>query len=399
MAVASVLKKTPRPVDLRDFVLSVFVVGLGVGFVALLSVQQALFATSIVTGAAAAAAGAALAGPALHGRPAVSRWIGSAHVWPVVACCSWVVWLGVRSFAPEWAVTVGEARLFFLGLAIGACSRLAFLRVASDSPTWQAREVLSLGGVSFATGGAVASLLGLVSLNQISVDALEWWAASVPALAVWLASRDRNSGRSQVGAAAQGPADRPADPSGVLVAASLLGLAVAWGAAACGLPIQASRGAGAWGAAGAAVLSLLWVGACVGWSASRSPSRPGGRPVLPIRPLVLAAAGSCALLVQPPWWAAAPAAALLGAGFGMLARLVLAYGARSATRQAGGDVPLALPFAVPAGLLAAWLTALLHWGGGPSLPVLVAAACFTGSVAAFYLALSDRRMASSAGPA
>lgn len=399
MIVATVLKRTPRPADLHDFVLSLFAVGLGVGLVALLSVQEALFATSVVAGAAAAAAGAALAGPALAGRPPASRRPWSALAWPLVAGCSWVVWLGLRGFAPEWAVALGAGRLFFLGLSIGACSRLALLGAAAGSSAWQAKEVLSLGGVSFAAGGALASLLGLAALDRTSVDALEWWAATVPALAVWLAFRDRNAVRRRPGAASEGCADRPSSPAEVFAAASLLGLAGAWGAAACGLPIQVSRGPSAWGAAGAAVLALFWVGACVGWLASRPPSWPGSRPVLPIWSLALAASGSCALLVQPPWWVAAAGAALLGAGFGTLAPLVLASGAWSGPRRAGGVVPRALELAVPAGLLAAWLTALLHWGGGPGLPVLGAAACFTGSVAALCLALADRPVAGRAEPA
>lgn len=377
--------------------LSLFTLGLGLGYLGLLTSFDMLFGTTGVAGIATAFLGALL--PTLPGRRFVARAGGVRRFLVACAGVSLAGLLALRvlgAVAGDGAPTFFVFPLFFLGLSTGACSRLSLALVMGVVPARGAASLLAAGGVSFGFGGAVASVLGVLALRSFSAGSLALWAVTVPALLGYLAVKSGGSRLKDAGGAAVSEVPWSGSPRGSLMAASLLCQASAWGFATCCLPINLLRGAGASGAAGAAAMAAFWIAASTGWAASRRVPRIGQSSLALVLPLALAATAGLLLLTR---WepTVGLGAALLGGGLGVLLPLTLDLGHWPSVLGRCGWLGTAVAEAVPVAMLAVWLTGTLPFGIGPLVPVFATVGCVLLALATLGLLLADYRL--SGGPA
>ena len=375
--------------------LSVFAVGLGLGFLGVL-IYRHTSPAPLASEAIAAAAGATIA-------LLPSRWLsrrglpGSGMcaylaVWGLVAGCGLVALPVVRFDGFE------HVALFFLGLAAGGSMRLAVWLALAMQPSRHGQALIALCGASFGLGGLAANLVAATAVSALSARALLLCAASVPALLAFTALRVGRLGfelRESVRPRHDAP--RGPGPRGALLAASFLLQAMACGIAAVWLLAYLSRKLGLSVASGAAVLAGFWLALAVGWAtAGRMPSIRENMTPLAV-PAAFAATG--VLLLYSMDWppAAVLGAMILGLGIGVLFPLALRLANWPSKLWRCRWVTLSLQASLAAALLVGWPVGMLVTMSGTGKLLLAVLACFAGALAALVILVGDYRATS--GPA
>ncbi len=390
------LTRTPGPTHVRLVVLSLFALGLGMGFLGVLLFPFAAPLLRESEAAGIAAAGACLA--ALPGRRLARRTLpgplarGGLATLGAISAAALIVLPFHDAAALEYALP------FVVGMATAGCWRLLMGLLRGMRRPGRDLSLLALGGVSAAAGGLSASLLAWVLASARSASLLGPLAAAVPALLAVLAI---HSGRARLEPAAL-PARRPepsagTGPRGALFAASLLCQAAACGIAACWLPVLLARGYGLSLPEGALVLAAAWLALVLGLVVSRRlPRATDG--VLALGCLAgIACVGAVALFFGQRPVAAWLGAPLLGFGTGALLALTLALVQWPATLVRCRWTARAVNAFVAAALLAGWSAGLLAAadGGYPLLAVLV---CLMAALASLMALVGEYRFSGDPAP-
>ena len=387
MSEAAVARRTPGPPHVRLTALSTFTLGLGIGFLGILTLREALSAPTAVH--ALTAAFGILLGVLPGGKLARREgFVPHRRLLPIV--CGLVTGSGLLVLAHLGSTQWQDASLFLLGLAIGVGLRLTIGLLVAMLPLQHSRAALGLAGASFALGGCSAHLTTMVAIPLHTVDLLLVCCALVPALLVVTAHRagDLQLGRSGVGADRL-PHSPGARPRGALLSVSLLLQAAACGITACWLMVHLARGLGLTGTGGTWILALFWAVLAVGWSlANRMRSVCDSWRTLSV-PLLLAVAGAVLLALVPWTLAAVSGAVLLGLSLGILhwlaLRLALWPAALMRCRWMDYSLQLCLPVALVAGLPVGRLADAV----GSEMIVWAILTCIGAAVAALFLLVVD----------
>lgn len=387
MSEAAVARRTPGPAQVRLTALSTYTLGLGSGFLGILTLREALSAPTAVP-AVTAAIGILLGvfpGGQLFRREGFNP---SRRLLPIV--CGLATASGLLVLALLGSTPWQDVSLFLLGLAIGIGLRLTIGLLVDMLPLQRSGAVLGLVGASFALGGCTAHLTTMVAIPLQTVDLLLVCCACVPALVVVTAHRagDLQLVRSGVGAdrLPHSPGTRP---RGALLSVSLLLQAAASGISACWLMVHLSRGLDLTGTGGMWTLALFWAVLAIGWSLANR-MRPVCDSWRTLSVPVLLAVSGAVLLAWAPWTLAAVSGTVfLGLSLGILywlaLRLAPSPAALTRSRWIDYSLQLSLPVALVAGLPVRQLADAL----GSEMIVWAILTCIGAAVASLFVLVVD----------
>ncbi len=391
MAEVPAAARTPGPAHVRLTALTVFTSGMGLGFLGLCVFRHAsptLLASEAIGAAAAGAMVAVLPGPRFSKRDA-----------PGSGTCSYLVACGIVSGLAIAALALVRfeglelAPLFLIGLAAGGSFRLAVALVLAMHPPRRVAALVGLCGTSFGLGGLAANLIGAIAVSASSVRSLSLCATTVSAVLAYAAVRARRLRFEPLDRSAhwRNP-PHGAGPRRVLLAASLLFQASAWGIAALWLLVYLARGLGLSLSNGAFVLACFWLALAVGWAAGgRMPRIRENLAPLAI-PSALAVAGVLFLNSVGRLPAAVLGAMLLGLGMGVLFQFTLCLAAWPSTLGQCRWIAMSLQASLAAALLVGWPVGMLVAVAGISQLLYAVLGCFAGALAAVLILVGDYRL-------
>ncbi len=391
MSEAGLLRRSPGAPHVRLTALSLFVLGLGLGFLGILVLRQSGTDAAVMYAMPAAAAGALLA--VVPGRRLLARNAPGRGTRAYLTVCGAGAVAGMIALLFAEPRPLDPVRFALLGLACGGALRLCLALVLAMLPPRRAESLMGLFGVSVGLGGCTANLIGMIAASPSRTDPVLLSAAIVPlllAVASFRAGRvafEGVEGRWDRERAPQGTA-----PRGFLMAASLLLQAAACAIAASWLAAYLSRRVGLSLVDGAAVMALFWLALSAGWAhAGRLPTVRENLLPLAVAPL-LAVPGAAILLSAGGLAVVAAGTAMLGVAMGMLFPLTLCLGHWPATLGRSRWVTRSLHLALVAALLASWAVGALAHAAGTATPVWIILGCFLGASGAVFVLVVDYRI-------
>ena len=354
MSVLGVPRRTPGTLHVQLAMLSLLTQGLGIGFLGILVSRQQLFGQPAGFAVLAAAGGALVA--LLPGRPFSARSAPGPITRGFLVGCGIVAGGGLIAmhFVPR-AGLPEEASLLLLGLATGACSRLALALLLPMLPARGAASLLGLAGVSFGTGGLLANAASVVATSAAIAGELPLWAAAVPLLLAFAAVKARDLRLSDVkGIAGAHDKLRNTSPRSILLAASLALQGATCVIAACWLTVYLSREVGLSEADELAIAALFWMALCTGVALARRLPRIRENLATVAMPPTLAVPGGF-LLLADSHPGVALGTTLLGLALGLLFPLTLGLVHWPSVLARCRWILRSLHLALPFGLSAAWM--------------------------------------------